>query len=499
MKDFRSVVLFLIALLFISSCSVEDETECINSFDCLYGFSCIDGICVQDAGNTGNTGDTGNSGDSGDTGDTGNTGNTGDTANTGNSGDADAVSDHDAVNDPDLITDTDDIADPDVVTDDTGSDPDQVSDPDTVPDEDIAVEKCGNGTPDEGEVCDKNTIACNAIAGMGYVNATSVPCKLSCDGWDTVNCSCDDGFQKDGEGKCTDINECTVPSHNCNVNATCTNNDGGFSCACNSYFTGLGTECTLCDQNLSCGSGCTACPVETAYCKNNGDNTTECVECIAEENCSSGVEPHCLLSSNTCVKCRDNNDCNTGAGEICNAEHICGICPLPLTLGTRDIGETGWTRTGNWIIETTSTGWMRFDDDSHKTNYDYSLSYASNIDLSICSSATLNFSITLSDYVYTTDPDKSEKMYVECSGDGGGSWNTLVPNPFPSNQSSSRCSNCYCDGDANSFGEKSFGWTAQTMTLPSACKTDKVRFRFRAKGGDSWRLNYWGIDAVTVN
>lgn len=91
------------------------------------------------------------------------------------------------------------------------------------------------------------------------------------------------------------------------------------------------------------------------------------------------------------------------------------------------------------------------------------------------------------------------KDEVECSGDGGLNWTTLVPNPFPSNQSSSRCSNCYCDGDNSGFGEKSFGWTTQTMVLTSNCKTDKVRLRFRAKGGDSWRLNYWGIDIVTIN
>ena len=40
-----------------------------------------------------------------------------------------------------------------------------------------------------------------------------------------------------------DINECTLGTHQCNVNADCTNTDGGYTCACKIGFSGDGFEC----------------------------------------------------------------------------------------------------------------------------------------------------------------------------------------------------------------------------------------------------------------
>ncbi len=41
-----------------------------------------------------------------------------------------------------------------------------------------------------------------------------------------------------------DINECLANTNNCDGNATCSNTPGSFTCACNTGFTGDGTECT---------------------------------------------------------------------------------------------------------------------------------------------------------------------------------------------------------------------------------------------------------------
>ena len=40
-----------------------------------------------------------------------------------------------------------------------------------------------------------------------------------------------------------DINECEVDLHNCDQQATCTNNPGSYSCACNTGWTGDGFTC----------------------------------------------------------------------------------------------------------------------------------------------------------------------------------------------------------------------------------------------------------------
>ena len=40
-----------------------------------------------------------------------------------------------------------------------------------------------------------------------------------------------------------DVDECTEGTHNCSVNATCTNTVGGFTCECLDGFTGDGVSC----------------------------------------------------------------------------------------------------------------------------------------------------------------------------------------------------------------------------------------------------------------
>ena len=41
-----------------------------------------------------------------------------------------------------------------------------------------------------------------------------------------------------------DNNECTLATHNCHDDATCTNTYGSFYCTCNIGFTGNGVNCS---------------------------------------------------------------------------------------------------------------------------------------------------------------------------------------------------------------------------------------------------------------
>jgi hypothetical protein len=130
--------------------------------------------------------------------------------------------------------------------------------------------------------------------------------------------------------------------------------------------------------------------------------------------------------------------------------------------------------------------------------YTQNLTYGTNVPLAGCSTATFAFTVKMSDDpTWTPNADKSERLYVQCSGDGGTSWTNLTPNPWPTHQSP--CATSYCSGYPTS---RSFGWTAQQITLPAACLTATARFRFSATGSSAWRLatSYgWGVDSVQVN
>jgi hypothetical protein len=171
-----------------------------------------------------------------------------------------------------------------------------------------------NHTCDDINECSLNANLCKE---NGDSNAQCV------NGTGSYSCNCSGGFSFNGTS-CVDVNECTVPSHNCVANATCTNNTGSFSCACNSYYTGTGNvSCSFCNTDGQCGSDCSACPYYSPKCKTNGA-TTACVECIDDTNCTSGNV--CNLSTNVCVAPIPAESCTTGtqSRDRCSNARIVG-------------------------------------------------------------------------------------------------------------------------------------------------------------------------------
>ena len=268
-----------------------------------------------------------------------------------------------------------------------------------------------------------------------------------------------------------------------------------------------GTLCQSCGTNQHCGSSCTDCTQlsPTQKCDAAG---TICIQCTSDGECGAGA----WCSSSACVPCNTAQRCGascsacSGLTPDCNgtacycASGSCGPpCPSALSIGEWTTGADGWSWDGLWRRDGSNLYMVAGSTISYSSSYTQNLTYDTALDLSSCGAAQLSFSVRLADdasYENST-VDKSERLYVQCSGDGGANWTNLVPSPWPSNQSP--CSDSYCCGANGS--SRSFGWTSQSIALPDTCRKATARIRFQAKGQNVWRLMNpgWYVDAVKVN
>ena len=220
---------------------------------------------------------------------------------------------------------------------------------------------CGNGTVDGDEACEpSDTAECTTFTGAGFESGTAT-CLADCTAWDKTTCVCPDDKVIDGEGNCVENNECVLETDNCDENATCTDTPDSFTCACNDYYTGDGTACTFCKEDTQCAANCTLCAdANLPKCKDNGDNTSQCVECLDDTDCTSPEK--CDTSVNECKteycgdgikngteECDDGNDVDT---DSCKNDCTFGSCEYKLLLTSW--GDDPWLL-GIQINDTTTT------------------------------------------------------------------------------------------------------------------------------------------------
>ena len=246
----------------------------------------------------------------------------------------------------------------------------------------------------------------------------------------------------------------------------------------------------------TCAGGNCSYPYNDQACQYGCANNA-CKACSAASHCSAGQ----WCSAGACTACSaaacGDGECDCGETTATCASDCGPPCPTGLVIGSWTNDDQGWTKDGLW--KRNSSGQMvAGSTTSYNSPYTQNLTYGTNVNLLSCTTATLKFSVKLSDdSTWSPDVDKSERLWVQCSGDGGGSWNNLTPTAWPANQSP--CATSYCDGGEGL--NRSFPWTSQTLTLPAACRTATARFRFQAKGTSVWRLQNpgWWVDDVTVN
>ena len=117
----------------------------------------------------------------------------------------------------------------------------------------------------------------------------------------THSCTCNTGFKivetTDGSvaTECEDIDECKLTGNDrvCDENATCTNNDGSFTCACNEFWrgdknaSGLPNTCIDTDE---CALGTDNCSDPNGFCRNLiGSPGWECPCQFGYEEDANGV------------------------------------------------------------------------------------------------------------------------------------------------------------------------------------------------------------------
>jgi sulfatase modifying factor 1 len=184
---------------------------------------------------------------------------------------------------------------------------------------------CGNGQLEAGEACDDGNakagdgclacateagFTCNtgvsptACADINECLAQSHNCSVNANCSNTIGgftCKCKNGYAGDGV-TCNDVNECTAQTSNCSASADCTNTTGGFTCKCKTGFTGDGVACSDVDE----------CTLNTHNCSTNGKctNTTGGFTCACKAgfvgNGVSCTRPSC---SGLTATCGSSDDC----------------------------------------------------------------------------------------------------------------------------------------------------------------------------------------------
>ena len=167
---------------------------------------------------------------------------------------------------------------------------------------DTCVEElCGNGSKDEGEVCDPNdegtadepgsaTQTCQEFdSTKNWQAGGSATCKADCLGYEQNTCKEDTTTP---EGGCTKAEDCTGDANN-------------------KLKQCIDSKCVECGENSHCEGN-----TKNKIC----DVTTHaCVECTTDANCTNDTKNKC--HQNKCVACKTNDDCSDG--KVCNDKNAC--------------------------------------------------------------------------------------------------------------------------------------------------------------------------------
>ncbi len=157
------------------------------------------------------------------------------------------------------------------------------------------------------------------------------------------SCRCDEGWT--GTGCESDVDECTDDPTACHADATCTNTDGGFTCACNDGFVGDGATCSASCAADPCMNGGVCTDGEsgaTCGCEGTGYEGDFCETDVDE--CADGDDD--CADDATCTNTEGSFECAcddpfVGDGRTCmcpegSSGDMCEVCGEGLLARTSD-------------------------------------------------------------------------------------------------------------------------------------------------------------------
>ncbi|XP_069485357.1 protein disulfide isomerase CRELD2 isoform X2 [Ambystoma mexicanum] len=141
-----------------------------------------------------------------------------------------------------------------------------------------------------------------------FCTACHVACK-TCTGATNNDCNeCKEGWMKNDEDACSDVDECAAEEPPCKDNEYCLNSDGSYACkvchqACKACTGESNNDCKECNQG---------------WTKTDEETCTDVDECAVEETPCKDHE-YCSNSEGS-YACKDINECNVG-GKVCLKEN----------------------------------------------------------------------------------------------------------------------------------------------------------------------------------
>ncbi|XP_041371795.1 fibrillin-2-like isoform X2 [Gigantopelta aegis] len=162
----------------------------------------------------------------------------------------------------------------------------------------------------------------------------------------SFSCVCDSGYSLVGQ-TCVDVNECLDAALN-NCQFACNNTEASYTCYCPAGYTGTGNNCIDVDECVlntdNCQMGCTNTNGSFVCTCNNGYtvSTTDPSRCDDVNECLSSTLNTCQSPSETCVNTKGSFRCDCAAGyttsnSVCISAKTSNLITLRLDITDKDV------------------------------------------------------------------------------------------------------------------------------------------------------------------